>query len=159
MQQEKRRLVFRAGFSVENGEPLYLYRAKKSRVFHGMVLSLGLSQQLKSRKDHRNKHCHAGNLRALDPMRHFENRHNSALLSEFAELPSWFCSALPLLLLGGVITPRRARATLSASMCCSISLNVFAVPFLWVLQYRPIRVCYFKLRFRNAWILLAISAP
>ena len=33
MQQEKRRRVFRAGLSVEDGEPVYLYRAIKSRVF------------------------------------------------------------------------------------------------------------------------------
>ena len=45
MQQEKRRRVFRAGLSVEDGEPVYLYRAIKSRVFHGTFLSLG--EQLK----------------------------------------------------------------------------------------------------------------
>ncbi len=47
MEQEKRRRVFRAGLSVENGELIYVYRAIKSRVFHGASLSWGLSQQLK----------------------------------------------------------------------------------------------------------------
>ena len=41
MQQEKRRRVFRAGLSVKDGEPIYLCRAIKSRVFHGTFLSLG----------------------------------------------------------------------------------------------------------------------
>ena len=43
VQQEKRRRVFRAGLSVKDGEPIYLYRAIKSRVFHGTFLSVGLS--------------------------------------------------------------------------------------------------------------------
>ena len=47
MQQEKRRRVFRAGLSVKDGEPIYLCRAIKSRVFHGTFLSSGLGQQLK----------------------------------------------------------------------------------------------------------------
>ena len=40
MQQEKRRRVFRAGLSVKDGEPIDLYRAIKSRVFHGMCTVL-----------------------------------------------------------------------------------------------------------------------
>src|SRR5207237_6375580 len=35
VQQEKRRRVFRSGLSVRDGEPIYLYRAIKSRAFHG----------------------------------------------------------------------------------------------------------------------------
>src|ERR1700722_14900714 len=46
VQQEERRRVFRAGLSVEDGEPIDLCRAIKSRVFHGTFLSLGLGWQL-----------------------------------------------------------------------------------------------------------------
>jgi len=42
VQQEKRRRVFRAGLSVKDGVPVYLYGAIKSRVFHGTFLSFGL---------------------------------------------------------------------------------------------------------------------
>ncbi len=35
VQQKKRRRVFRAGLSVKDRETIYLYRAIKSRVFHG----------------------------------------------------------------------------------------------------------------------------
>ena len=52
MQQEKRRRVFRAGLSIKNGEPIYLRRAIKSRVFHGMFFSLGLAEQLKRCEHH-----------------------------------------------------------------------------------------------------------
>src|SRR6266480_1945621 len=52
MQQEKRRRVFRAGLSIKNGEPIYLCRAIKSRVFHGTFLSFGLGQQLKRCEHH-----------------------------------------------------------------------------------------------------------
>ena len=45
MQKEKRRRVFRTGFSIEDGEPIYLYGAIESRVFHGTFL-LGLGQQI-----------------------------------------------------------------------------------------------------------------
>ena len=45
MQQQKCRRVFRAGLSIKDGEPIYLYRAIKSRVLHGTLLSLG--KQLK----------------------------------------------------------------------------------------------------------------
>ena len=34
MQQQKRRSIFRAGLPVDDGEPVYLDRAIKSRVFH-----------------------------------------------------------------------------------------------------------------------------
>ena len=47
MQKEKRRRVFRPGLSVKDGEPIDLFRAIKSLVFHRRFLSLGLSQQLK----------------------------------------------------------------------------------------------------------------
>jgi hypothetical protein len=42
VQEEKRWFVFRAGFSVKNGETIYLYRAKNSWVFHEAFLFLGL---------------------------------------------------------------------------------------------------------------------
>jgi len=45
VKQEKRRRVFRAGLSIEDGEPIYLRRSIKNRMFHGMFLSLG--EQLK----------------------------------------------------------------------------------------------------------------
>ena len=47
VQQKKCRRVFRTGFSVKDGESIYLYRAIKSRVFHGTFLSLGVGWQLK----------------------------------------------------------------------------------------------------------------
>src|SRR5437899_12745158 len=47
VQQEKRRRVFRSGFSIKDGEPIYLDRAIKSWVFHGRFLSFGLGEQLK----------------------------------------------------------------------------------------------------------------
>ena len=46
MQKEKRWRVFRAGFSVEDGEPIYLYRTIESRVCHGISL-VGLGQQIR----------------------------------------------------------------------------------------------------------------
>ena len=45
VQQEKRRRVFRAGLSVKDGEPIDLYRAIKSWVFHGGLLSQGRQLQ------------------------------------------------------------------------------------------------------------------
>src|SRR5438093_13521962 len=50
VQQEKRRRVFRTGLSIKDGEPIYLYRAIKSRVFHGTFLVLG--QQLDGCEHH-----------------------------------------------------------------------------------------------------------
>ena len=56
MQQQKRRRVFRAGLSVKDGKPIYLYRAINSRVFHGtfpswvgLCLGLGLCLRLNRR--------------------------------------------------------------------------------------------------------------
>jgi hypothetical protein len=46
VQQQKRWRIFRPGLSVKDGEPIYLYRAIKSRVFHGPLLSLGGGRQL-----------------------------------------------------------------------------------------------------------------
>ena len=43
VQQKKRWRFLRAGLSVKDGEPIDLYRAIKSRVFHGTFLSWGLS--------------------------------------------------------------------------------------------------------------------
>ena len=42
VQEENRRRIFRAGLPVEDGEPINLDSAIKSRVFHGTVLSLRL---------------------------------------------------------------------------------------------------------------------
>src|SRR5205814_4552054 len=59
VQQEKRRRVFRTGLSIKDGEPIYLYRPIKNRVFHGTFLSFG--EQLKRCEHHRNhQHCAAG---------------------------------------------------------------------------------------------------
>jgi hypothetical protein len=55
VQQEKRWRVFRPGLSVEDRESVYLYRAIKSRVFHGTFLSLGASRCLKC-YEHRQNH-------------------------------------------------------------------------------------------------------
>ena len=38
MQKEKRWRVFRAGFSIEDGDPINPYCAIESRVFHGIFL-------------------------------------------------------------------------------------------------------------------------
>ncbi len=38
VEEEKRWRIFRAGFSVEDGEVVYFYSAIRSRVFHGMFL-------------------------------------------------------------------------------------------------------------------------
>ena len=40
VQQKNRRRVFRAGLPIKDGEPIDLYRAIKSRVFHRTFLSL-----------------------------------------------------------------------------------------------------------------------
>ncbi len=53
MQQKKRRRVFRAGFSIKDGEPIYLYGAIKSRVFHNSFLSL--CEPLKRQNHHNGK--------------------------------------------------------------------------------------------------------
>jgi hypothetical protein len=47
VEQEKRRRLFRACLSIKDGEPIDLYRAIKSRVFHGIFFSFRLGQQLK----------------------------------------------------------------------------------------------------------------
>jgi len=47
VQQKKRRRVFRAGLSVENGEPINLCRAIHRRILHRTFLSGGWSEQLK----------------------------------------------------------------------------------------------------------------
>jgi hypothetical protein len=39
MQQNQYRRVFGPGFSVKDGDPVYLYRAIKSGMFHGTFLS------------------------------------------------------------------------------------------------------------------------
>jgi hypothetical protein len=46
VQQEKRRRIFRAGFSIENGEPIDLHVSINGRMFHGAFLSCRLGQQL-----------------------------------------------------------------------------------------------------------------
>src|SRR5207247_6555656 len=52
VEQENRRRLFRAGLSIKDGEPIYLYRAMKNRVFHGTFLSFGKRQQLERRREH-----------------------------------------------------------------------------------------------------------
>src|SRR6476659_9329854 len=42
VEQEKRRRLFRTGFSIKDGEPIYLDRAIRGRVFHRAFLSFGL---------------------------------------------------------------------------------------------------------------------
>jgi len=56
VQQEKRRRVFWTGLSIKDGEPIYLYGAITSRVFHGTFLSFG--EQLKGNQHHRNEECY-----------------------------------------------------------------------------------------------------
>src|SRR5580700_121537 len=58
MQQQERWRVFRPGLSVKDGKPTYLYRAIKSRMFHGEFLSLRGGRKLKYSEHHRNcQHC------------------------------------------------------------------------------------------------------
>ena len=86
MQQEKRRRVFGTGLSVKDGELIYLYRAIKSRVFHGTFLSLGLGQQLKCCEHHRNHLYHAGDLQASGPKGRTEKAyHTEPLLPRHLE--------------------------------------------------------------------------
>src|SRR5260370_42189596 len=42
VQQQKHGRIFRAGLSIEDREPMYLYRAIESRILHGMFLSADL---------------------------------------------------------------------------------------------------------------------
>jgi len=60
MQQEKRGRVFRPGLSVKDGEPIYLYRAIGSRVFHGALPAVG--GQLKYCEYDKNHQRDMGNL-------------------------------------------------------------------------------------------------
>ena len=62
MQQQKRRRVFRPGLSVKDGESIYLYRAIRSRLFHGTFLSLGVGWQLKYCEHHKDYPRHTRNL-------------------------------------------------------------------------------------------------
>jgi hypothetical protein len=57
VQQQKGWRVFRPGLSIKDGEAIYLYRAIKSRVFHGTFLSLGVGRKLKYCEHHR-EHQH-----------------------------------------------------------------------------------------------------
>src|SRR5439155_5854668 len=83
------------------------------------------------RKHHRNKHGHAGNLRALDPMRHFEKTHSSALLQRVCRTVLVGSGpALPFLPLGGVITPRRRPLKLpNAQIKASTPISIFVVAY------------------------------
>src|SRR5467141_1092669 len=85
VQQEKRRRVFRTGFSVKDGESIYLYRAIKSRVFHGTFLSLGLRSQVKWSERHRKQKCHAEDLQAPGPTGRAERMHRLPLLPRYLE--------------------------------------------------------------------------
>ena len=76
VQQEKRRRVFRTGFSVKDGEPLDLYVAIKGWVFHGPLLSLGLRSQVKWSERHRNQKCHAEDLQESEPTGRVERVHS-----------------------------------------------------------------------------------
>src|SRR5712671_4749013 len=81
VQQEKRRRLFRAGLSVKDGESIYLYRAIKSRVFHGTFLSLGLGEHLMARQlkyceHHRNRQRHTRNLQESGPAGRIERVHS-----------------------------------------------------------------------------------
>ncbi len=75
MQQEKRWRVFRPGLSVKDGESIYLYRAIKSRVFHGTFLSLGVGRQVKYCEHHRNQQEHS-NLQESVPTGRVERVHS-----------------------------------------------------------------------------------
>src|SRR5207245_10998153 len=76
VQQEKDRRVFRTSFSVKDGEPVYLYRAIKSRVFHGTFLSLRVRRQLKYCEHHRKHQHHTSNLQESGPTGRVERVHS-----------------------------------------------------------------------------------
>src|SRR5262249_26386861 len=75
VQQEKRRRVLRTGLSVEDGEPIYLSCAIKSRVLHGTSLSLGLGQQLRRGGHHAKRQRHAAGLHVSARMGQAEEAH------------------------------------------------------------------------------------
>src|SRR5438270_5733590 len=76
MQQEKSGRVFRAGLSIKDGEPIYLCRAIKSRVFHGTALFLG--EQLKRCDHHRNHQCHTNDPQASEGSNERGGKHMSS---------------------------------------------------------------------------------
>ena len=47
VQQEKDRRLFRSGFSIKDGEPIYLDRAIRGRIFHRAFFPFGLDWQFK----------------------------------------------------------------------------------------------------------------
>ena len=75
VQQKKRRRVFRTGFSVKDGESIYLYRAINSRVFQGAFLSLRMDWQLKYCEHQRNHQHHTRNLQESRPTGKVERAH------------------------------------------------------------------------------------
>src|SRR5260370_41148777 len=75
VQQKKCRRVFRTGFSVEDRESIYLYRAINSRVFQGVFLSLRMYWQLKYCEHQRNHQHHTRNLQESEPTGKVERVH------------------------------------------------------------------------------------
>ncbi len=78
MQQEKRRRVFRAGLSVENGQSIYLHRAIKSRGHHRGFPSVGGSSRNRDQDG-------TENLQALCQMGNLKSRIDSALFIKLFE--------------------------------------------------------------------------
>src|SRR5476649_147926 len=75
VQQEKRRRVFRAGLSVKNRQSIDLFRAIKSRVFHGGFLSINLGEreQFKRKREHQNLRYNSLLHDRASLIRHFKN--------------------------------------------------------------------------------------
>src|SRR5580704_3385589 len=76
VQQEKRRGVFWPGLSVKDGESIYLYRAIKSRVFHGALLALRVGRHLKYCEHHKDYPRHTRNLQKSGPRGRVEKVHS-----------------------------------------------------------------------------------
>src|SRR6266436_5546700 len=75
VQQKKRRRVARTGFSVKDGETIYMYRAINSRVFQGTFLSLRMGRHLKYCEHQRNHQHHTRNLQESGPTGKVERAH------------------------------------------------------------------------------------
>src|SRR6185369_10557537 len=75
VQQKKRRRVLRTGFSVKDGESIYLYRAINSRVFQAVLLSLRMDRELKYCEHQRNHQHHTRNLQESRPTGKVERAH------------------------------------------------------------------------------------
>ena len=55
MQQEQRGRILGASLSIEDGQPVYCYRAIHGRVVHGTLLSVGFRRRMKCMQHDNNR--------------------------------------------------------------------------------------------------------